>query len=123
MLLSEAIRTGARLRPQAFGGLFCPVIHGGPLGSCALGAAAEATYGSVAAALAAAAGLPRANPEPWGLLDRYPLLAEWDPPLPCGCSLEKVGPLSVDAAITHLNDFHSWPRERIAKWVAMLERK
>lgn len=94
MKLSEAIRLGSMLRPQAFGGLF--VANG----SCALGAAEEAAGGR------------------WMLLwlDHPSMFA------PCPDCQRQIKGLGMDMpTIAHLNDSHSWTRERIADWVATIE--
>jgi len=109
MRLSDAIRLGAMLRPQGFERLF----HQGH--SCAIGAAFEA--GNV----------------PAGTRDIE--LASFFDDVPLGCrlrcpqcaisfTLELGKPSAVNLAIgiTHLNDIHRWPRERIADWVETLER-
>jgi hypothetical protein len=101
MKLSEAIRLGATLKPQAFDGLD---HHGG---SCALRAAAEAL------------GLPTD-----GIYINYNLLRELYPYLgkagqPCPVCATKIG-LPSDV-IGHLNDKHRWTRERIADFVETIE--
>lgn len=102
MKLSEAIREGAKLRPQAFG----EYLKAG--GTCALGAAYEA--------LCVAEDRPvrtwfSEGIHPWETL----LLALMDGPCPA------CGYLHYENQIVHLNDTHKWTRERIADWVATQE--
>jgi hypothetical protein len=103
MKLSEAIRLGSLLRPQGFRALVDP--YGG---SCALGAAMEAT------------GHPTKAPreiEPW---DVFPLLTSgllFRCPR-CHHTNELQGMCGI---ILCLNDTHKWTRERIADWVATIE--
>jgi hypothetical protein len=124
MKLSEAIRLGAMLRPQAFGGFFGfeHVVPKGKcarmlarlglremdlaLSSCALGAAIESVGGD-------ASICSRAH----GLLDRFEIL--WGGRIRCpACIAHRVNAFSL---IYHLNDEHRWTRERIASWVATIE--
>jgi hypothetical protein len=100
MKLSEAIRLGAMMKPQAFNG-------DDTQGSCALAAAAEAC------------GMAR-NDEgniPYSALSRtFPVLTQCvDSPVPlfAGCDVEEL--------IWRLNDCACWSRERIADWVATIE--
>jgi hypothetical protein len=97
MKLSEAIRLGAMLKPQGFGGNTT-----GPMATvtCALGAAYEAA--EVAHCWIA-------------LSRRFPILMriEW---LVCPACDERV-----ETPIPHLNDDHRWTREQIADWVATIE--
>ena len=104
MKLSEAIRLGAMLRPQAFGD------YTDGVGTCAIGAACEAY------------GVPlNADTEllPWSELLEATDVATC--PV-CGVS----GPFESDEAfyglIPHLNDDHRWAREAIADWVETIER-
>ncbi len=103
MLLSEAIRLGAMLRPQAFGYMFDD--HGG---SCAYGAAAEA-IGFMR---------PAGNPIVSGitmLLCHHP---EFRLPI---TQCPQCHYMMTDAG--HLNDTHHWTREHIADWVEGIERE
>jgi hypothetical protein len=111
MTLSEAIKLGATLRPQAFGGLFKTPIHSVEgIGSCALGAAYEATFGKTQPAA-------RQFDVYAALSDQYPLL---DAPARCAeCGLERT----VEGVISHLNDVHFYTREAIAAWVATQEAR
>jgi hypothetical protein len=101
MRLSDAIRLGAMIRPQAFFGLFKDG------GSCALGAALEAIRGDEA--------------DMEGFLHQFSDTAAIGVVLCPGCEpgRRQYGPL--DAVVAHLNDFHRWSRERIADWVASCE--
>lgn len=99
MKLSEAIRLGAMLKPQAHGRIDAVTS------SCALGAAADAL------------GMkPTIKRYVW-LSRQYQFLLE-----PAHCS--RCHALFVDCVmdmIYHLNDSHGWTRERIADWVETLE--
>jgi len=95
MKLSEAIRLGSMLRPQAFGKIF------DGKSSCAFGAAQEAL----------------------GLHWDFPVVITWpwlDDPLICPACLltEQLGAAVISS---HLNDKHQWTREEIADWVATVE--
>jgi hypothetical protein len=124
--LSEAIRLGAMIRPQAFTVLF---QRAG--GSCALGAAVEAssictrerfivTEGSESTVdvLVAYLEIRRA------LMVRFPVLkALASCPVtgecPVECQYYSFG--KVRAIIEHLNDDHRWTREQIADWIETVE--
>jgi hypothetical protein len=96
MRLSEAIRLGAKMGPQAFGQL----RH--QRATCALGAAAQAI------------GMRSVL-----ILKEWPWLATTRDKCP-ECMLINVPVLTI---IPHLNDHHLWSRERIADWVETLENK
>jgi hypothetical protein len=97
MKLSEAIRLGAMMRPQAFRTL---LTDGG---ACALGAALLAVGARPEEAVRSA-------------LNRWPWASTVSADCPrCGRSR------TVFRVITHLNDRHRWTREQIAKWVAGIE--
>jgi len=102
--LSEAIRLGSLLKPQAYGYYFDDV------GSCALGAAADAN------------GIDLINvqyddweTEVYEFLERiYPWITTLQVQYP-----HKVGVWEVmSRIIPDLNDKYGWTRERIADWVA-----
>lgn len=107
---SEAIREGAKLRPQAFGRLFTAQK------SCALGAGVESLFG----------GLPP-SAERYNCLHEmlrvYPYLIGVDADCPresLGCG--HVGH-PIHSQISHLNDEHGWSREQIADWLETEEEK
>jgi hypothetical protein len=96
MKLSEAIREGAKLRPQAFGSYFNKNGR-----SCALGAAYEACTGEK--------NIDLSNPTFW---NAYPELLEMqrvDSPYESFSYLK--------SAILYLNDRAKWTREQIADFV------
>lgn len=101
--LSEAIRMGAMLKPQAIGG-------GSYFGSCALRAAAEAV------------GIKDIPPN---VLDYYALKRQF--PILRKSVIAPIG--TVDAGdkeqlctvIFVLNDIDKWTREQIAAWVEQFE--
>lgn len=101
MTLSDAIRLGAMLKPQAFGGM----LKDG--GTCALGAAADA-LGCLHSAMS-----PRCE-----IVTRYPWLSIRTQTVCPACSYR---PQWFDTVIAHLNDEHHWTREQIADWVATVE--
>lgn len=100
MRLSEAIRLGAMLKPQAFGTLWRGV------GSCALGAAYDALG-------CAPFEFPRE-------IERFAAQTIAVCPA-CESCWGPWPPLSGVAVIGHLNDDHRWTREQIADWVARVE--
>ncbi len=104
MLLSEAIRLGAMLKPQGYG----PVsVNPARDATCALGAAGAALgfQGHIKIYLKLVATYP------WTLTV-----------LTCPvCESLYIAP--VVTMITHLNDYHRWTRERIADWVEQIERQ
>lgn len=112
MKLSEAIRLGAMLRPQAFGDFVkrYPDSKSGLLVSatCALGAACEAAGISIDAFDSLTISQE---------MEMFPLHAK-SVHFPCQCR----GFLRLRAAVAHLNDHHRWTRERIADWVEEQER-
>ncbi len=104
MKLSEAIRAGAKLRPQAFGKGFDGV------GTCAMGAAFEG-MGLDPKSL----DLEICQPIPEVLRELFPPKSVRLCPV---CGTQKA--LGV---IVHLNDEHGWTREAIADYVETLERE
>ncbi len=106
MRLSEAIRLGAVLKPQAFGA----IREEGR--SCALGAACDAL------------GIRHENALP----TQYPELHRSVKCPGCG-SLKGVWrrlrgyEFDLEDVIVHLNDDHRWERERIADFVRKIESK
>ena len=105
MRLSDAIRLGAMLKPQAFGDFTDGV------GTCAFGAANEAL----------------GRPADHEIVDEWAALCRAESCCPC-CG-QRPGSLVLDdyelpntaALIVHLNDDHVWTREAIADWVATIE--
>lgn len=108
MKLSEAIRLGAMLKPQAYTAV---LVKGSS--TCALGAAYDAV---------GLLGEGHYSIDCYGvILKAFPLLARDIVPCPA-CGLVPSGD-EDDLAdnISHLNDNHRWTRERIADWVATIE--
>ena len=97
MKLSEAIRLGAMLGPQAFGSL-----RTSDGATCAIGAAIEANG-------------HRGVQTWWNLMS---------PGCPVGCDASDQvfsTMILLSATIVHLNDDHHWTRECIADWVETVE--
>ena len=117
MKLSEAIRLGAMMKPQAFGDYFRGGIrkrwqrilnflglYSAQESSCAWGAALEGGF---------------------GYLDSeddvvYPDEYNWLSESIIRCPACHIGQ-STFYLIVHLNDDHRWTRERIADWVESIE--
>lgn len=97
MSLSEAIRLGAMVRPQAFRALYTDD------GACALGAALLAVGAPPEQAMRSA-------------LTRWPWALAVSVNCP-GCGRSHL----VCEVIVHLNDDHRWTREQIGAWVAEIE--
>lgn len=100
MKLSEAIRKGAKLRPQAHGRYF--ESQGETLCSCALGAAWEGVE------------LHWIEIDAYGLEAAFPALKEcvWNP--------SKNRYANLIGAVIRLNDEEKWSREQIADYVESL---
>jgi hypothetical protein len=98
---SEAIREGAKLRPQGFGELHA---NGA---SCAIGAGREAIYGTTE-----------------GEQEHYDQIRALFPYLQTRASCPAC-PLRLSLFIVayHLNDDHRWTREQIADWLQSEEDK
>lgn len=98
---SEAIREGAKLRPQGFGEL-----HANGK-SCAIGAGREAIYGTT-----------ESEQEQYDeIRTLFPYLQTLSP---CpACPLR----MTLFIAAYHLNDFHEWTREAIADWLEEREEE
>jgi hypothetical protein len=113
MELSEAIRKGSELRPQAFDWYF----EGE--GSCALGAAYEGIKGRQ---LSVNVGTFKEV-----CLKEFPVLALFVgacPVRPKCAEFKRAkgrGGVTVCGTIAHLNDDHKWTREQIADWVEQFE--
>lgn len=113
MKLSEAIRLGATLRPKCKDEFFKVVDDWtGEIGSCALGAAHEATF-----------GFDRYESSAYSLQKVYPILLE-EAEYPCTCNVAASLPVfKIPLVITHLNDVHGMSREEIADWVELEEER
>lgn len=95
---SEAIREGAKLRPQGRGMFF----RAGR--TCAYGAGTEAVTGEA---------------NKWEVVwELYPYLCATDVTCP-KCEVRGA----IQGIIYHLNDDHGWKRERIADWLESEEEK
>ncbi len=102
MRFSEAIRIGARLRPQA-------MFHWFNKGrSCALGAAMEALTGRTVLLDVN----PVKNAYPWAWMFATTI---------CPVCHQRLSNVAV--TITHLNDHHGWSREVIADWLEPIEKE
>jgi hypothetical protein len=97
--LSEAIRLGAMLRPQAFG------VDSDGVGTCAFGAAREAIGHDMSLE--------------FFLMERvFPIVSSFPSVCPaCG----KQTAIKASIVSEHLNDKHRWTREQIADWVESVE--
>lgn len=96
MKLSEAIRLGAMLHPQAFGAMQFLNANHEIIGTCAMGAAMRAGYRPDVGAIRIVS-----------------------------CPVHRHASCLIDsnlyAMVTHLNDWHRWTREAIAGWVETIE--
>lgn len=116
MKLSEAIRIGAKIRPQAYGAYYLVGQMTGRIGSCAIGAAYEA------------AGFyqPEKLAMPCTLEDRahwFEGLDKWKEKgqtFTCPECLAEQREEPIPLLVTHLNDFHAWSRENIADHIERL---
>lgn len=108
MKLSEAIRAGAKIRPQGFGELY-----GSRGTTCALGAAMDGSgmYGRI------------------NVYKHFPVCTTEAFAMPCDCASPGVVPHEavrvkiLAEGVAHLNDKHRWSREAIAEWVETVEKK
>lgn len=131
MTFSDAIRLGAMMKPQAFGGLTAVRSIGllglreEVIGTCALGAAFDA---------AGCPNVPMADGESAGTPTRgadKPTTKTLVPPdwahlfLSVGCPVASPCPVMahgvMHSIVAHLNDDHRWTREQIADWVESVE--
>lgn len=96
MKLSEAIRLGAVLKPQAFGTVF------DGRGTCVYGAAFDAVGELPTYPCIGFTHILAHHPD-WSLIDG-----------PCP-------ECAIQCSPAHLNDVHHWSREAIADWVATIE--
>ena len=108
MPLSEAMRIGAMLNPQAVG-----AFKDESGATCAMGAACEA-IGLCGLLTARYGSISELIPAEWHrVLDYY---AELECPGFCNGNFRFVSDV-----IMHLNDVHQWSRENIANWVQSME--
>jgi hypothetical protein len=114
MKLSEAIRLGSMLKPQAFNELAADGK------TCALGAAYEAVGMAIDARWGTQEEIQQRKAR---IRAEFPLIYQSDLAFvaPCGCLGGTLHFTDVGAAIIHLNDHHRWSREQIADWVATIE--
>ena len=105
---SEAIREGAKLRPQGYGPWAHQVIGET---SCAIVAGYEAIFGAVP---------PAADYEPIRLAFLY---LERTVRCPACAVTGGVYQRPLMDCLWHLNDFHCWTREAIADWLETEEEK
>jgi hypothetical protein len=98
MKLSEAIRQGAKLRPQGFNNSFKEIE--GVIHSCAWGAAHEAITGNADVSQGAIMWKTHANIVTTSVIN--PVTKK---------------PRILSLVITDLNDAHKWSREQIADWL------
>lgn len=127
VLFSEAIRDGAKLRPNQ---LYYKSVDVEANAACATGAGLEAIFG---------------EPPTTDCFRRYRVLmrkhygylANTRADFPCGCSLDdalangedpqllsiKDDKTNLWGVIIHLNNTHQWTRERIADWLETEEEK
>ncbi len=128
MRLSEAIRLGAVLKPQAHDGTIISETH-----TCALGAAIEGA-GIPARALDKGELMTtgRGHGEARGGEQAYTLPVEWMKTMrrisdsffcPVQYCTDFLSMCSGARIIAHLNDSHKWTREQIADYVEQFEEK
>lgn len=115
-VFSEAIREGAKLRPQAFGEL----VEGagtGKVSTCAYAAGYEAITGEVF----------WVEKQLYDAVERlFPYMGQDAPVCPVGdCEERPVvdDEWDVGDLLIHLNDDHQWTREEIADWLSDEEEK
>lgn len=110
---SEAMRAGAKLRPQAFGVVFDTVNN--PFGSCAVGAMVEGfgffRPGSESREVVAAFR--------WNNMhtDLISVMQTDTAVMKLVCPHCRFFHLQWVSIIKHLNDAHEWDRKRIAQWL------
>jgi hypothetical protein len=107
MRLSDAILRGSRLGEQMFG-----EVSDDEWNSCALGAAGLALTELLT-------GVPTLYNPAYRIFMTWPWLKSDGYECPAGCGQKNI----PAAIISHLNDDHRWPRQRIAEWVATIEPK
>lgn len=139
MKLSEAIRTGAKIRPQAFGSLEETEVITEKVGwfkrrfrrekrTCALGAAFEATGARTETRIVPAGYITSPFRGQSVTLEQEAAInvvvhpAEWNAIYYYQSECPQCEkPDEVNSLIVHLNDDHKWKREEIALWVARME--
>jgi hypothetical protein len=112
MKLSEAIREGAKIRPQCYGAFFGNGTAENPIASCALGSALEG------AKLVEVQNLWPTNMGFALLAQQWPEIQNAKAPCPAKCNswICHDGD-SIEGMIQHLNDNCRWTREQIADWL------
>lgn len=107
MTLSDAMRLGAAMVPQAFGD---SIVRNGE------------TITAACAWAAISIGIGDARLHPNLIAVRFPeLLQPADCPAECGHQGYFGGLPTLEELITHLNDDHRWTREQIADWIDTLK--
>ena len=106
MTLSDAMRLGAAMVPQAFGDTF--VRNGQTI-------VAACAWSSVSIGL----GFP--SIDVIGIYRRFPELHKTLPCPECDKSGYFGGMPTLEELITHMNDDHRWTREQIADWIDSLK--
>lgn len=119
MKLSEAIRLGAMLRPQTSGALFYRLRDGSGIGSCALGAAAEALGAEAAIGITSERNADAFLDRQFRAFMRTKLTCPCADPNLCWAAGHQQ---ELGVVIVTLNDMHKWSRERIADWVETVEK-
>jgi len=110
MKLYEAIRLGSTLHPQVFNTLRTST-QGVTTGTCALGSALVA----IGIGLSSLWILDDLIPQEWKKLYKKPCCC----PIDTACTVLTT----VEAMITHLNDYHGLTREKIADWLEPIEER
>ena len=100
MKLSEAIRVGSKMRPQAFGSFYVK-MPGEPKSGCVLGAAADGSGNS---------NLDILLHELWPVIKHKVSCPACEQPISI-----------IHKVMIHLNDGHRWTREAIADWIEPFE--
>ena len=114
MKLSEAIIVGSTKGPQVRG--HYTALVDGQRGYCAIGASLAAVGAlSLPVPFWVPGGHPNSTIEEWRQTVETRVLH-----CPAGCDI--LANTGVDHFMSHLNDRHGWTRERIADWVASIER-
>lgn len=131
MKLSEAIRLGSMIRPQAFGSIKTHPGSGRRAATCALGAGLEAIKARVKVSIGRKGQFDtRGKPLEGRTVYTWNWPAELRPIVyalaeyPCLCGISHPSLTAhVQTIIPHLNDVHRWTRQQIADWVEMVEAK